>query len=142
MLDVSVRAGILNLLLDLKRDRQLSIVFITHDISTAGYMCDHIAVMYKGRVVEYGPKMDVIFKPRHPYTKSLIGVAMDLDYFLDQKDKFIRDGEVDSSVKTGYCAFIDRCVHSSESCSDNEGKGEKCELTEVAEGHFVACGNC
>lgn len=142
MLDVSVRAGILNLLLGLKRERGLSIVFITHDISTAGYMCDKIAVMYKGRIVEYGPKMEIIFRPQHPYTKALINVAMNLDHFLEHKENYIRDGEVDSYVQSGFCGFVDRCVHTCDHCHSHDYGDEKCELTEVSAGHFVACCNC
>ena len=142
MLDVSVRAGILNLLLGLKRERQLSIVFITHDISTAGYMCDRIAVMYKGRIVEYGPKMEIIFNPLHPYTKTLINVAMNLDHFLEHKDEYIKDGEVDGYVQSGYCGFKDRCVSFCNSCHEHENSGEKCEMAEVSARHYVACCNC
>jgi len=148
MLDVSVRAGILNLLLDLKSEHKMSMVFITHDILTAGYMCDNIAVMYKGRIVEYGPKMKIIFDPRHPYTKALIEVSRDLDNFLKQKDDFIKDGEVNSTVKSGYCGFKDRCVCFCDVCSEHEhshvgaGEAECCEMMVVGENHYVACCNC
>lgn len=141
MLDVSVRAGILNLLLDLKKKNQLSIVFITHAISTAGYMCDKIAVMYKGRIVEYGPKMDIILNPMHPYTKALISVANNLDYFLEHKDELIKDGEVNSYVQSGYCGFKDRCVQYCDACMSHEHENGRAELIEVSENHYVACCN-
>jgi len=138
MLDVSVRAGILNLLLKLKKEYELSMIFITHDITTAGYMCDRIAVMYKGRIVEIGPKMDIIFNPKHPYTKALVGVALDLDNFLKHKDGFIKDGEVDSYVKNGYCSFEKRCVVCDDECKHHEHY----EMKEVGHKHFVACCKC
>lgn len=96
MLDVSVRAGILNLLKAAGKDRGMSIMFITHDIMTAGYMCDRIAVMYKGRIVEIGKAQDVIFRPEHPYTRALVKVALDLKTFLREKDQYIRDAEVNN----------------------------------------------
>jgi len=138
MLDVSVRAGILNLLLKLKKEYELSVVFITHDIATAGYMCDRIAVMYKGRIVEIGPKNDIIFNPKHPYTKALVGVALDLENFLKHKDEFIKDGEVDSYIKNEYCSFEKRCVV----CDDECKQHEHYEMIEVGEKHFVACCKC
>jgi len=148
MLDVSVRAGILNLLLDLKKEHKMSIVFITHDILTAGYMCDNIAVMYKGRIVEYGPKNKIIFEPRHQYTKALIKVSRELDTFLEHKDSYIVDGEVDNTAKSGYCGFKDRCVCSCDICDAHEAKHshkhetDEYEMTKVGENHYVACCKC
>lgn len=72
MLDVSIRAGILNLMLDLRDDLNLTMLFITHDLAVARYMCDRIAVMHKGRIVELGSKEDVIENPQHPYTRALL----------------------------------------------------------------------
>lgn len=140
MLDVSVRAGILNQMLALKRSRGMSMVFITHDIATAGYMCDKIAVMYKGRVVEIGTRDDVISHPVHPYTKALVGVALDLPYFLDHKDEIIADGEVDNYVESGYCSFEKRCVQSTERCRCHDRSDYQ--LFRVGEDHYVACCQC
>ncbi len=135
MLDVSVRAGILNLLLGLKEQYGMSMVFITHDITTAGYMCDRIAVMYKGRIVEIGSKNDIIFKPKHPYTKALVSVAMNLEEFLEHKEDYIKDGEVDSYLQSGYCSFEKRCIYYCDKCSSKK----RYELTKVGEDHYVAC---
>ena len=74
-LDVSVRAQILNLLRDIQRDLSLSVLFITHDLRVARYLCDRIAVMYLGRLVELGPTRGVFEHPRHPYTRALLGSA-------------------------------------------------------------------
>lgn len=140
MLDVSVRAGILNLLKEASQKNQMSMMFITHDIMTAAYMCDRIAVMYKGRIVEIGKAMDIIFHPAHPYTKALVKVALDLKSFLKEKDQFIKDAEVNNYIQNGYCAFHDRCVQCGGDC-DGE-KGEKAAMVQVGKDHFVACCHC
>lgn len=138
MLDVSVRAGILNLLLRLKKDMNLSMVFITHDITTAGYMCDRIAVMYKGRIVEVGDKDDIIFNPYHPYTKALVAVAINLKMFLEERGSIIKDGEVDNYIKSARCGFESRCVCSNEKCTCSN---EEIELKKIKGNHYVACCN-
>ena len=140
MLDVSVRAGILNLLKEASRDSGMSMMFITHDIMTAGYMCDRIAVMYKGRIVEIGKAEDIIYRPAHPYTRALVKVALDLKSFLREKDQFIRDAEVNNYVHNGYCAFRDRCVECG--CGCDGAKGEKAAMVQVGEEHFAACCHC
>ncbi|WP_432664540.1 ABC transporter ATP-binding protein [Wukongibacter baidiensis] len=134
MLDVSVRAGILNILLSLKEKYGLTMIFITHDLTTAAYMCDRIAVMYKGKIVEIGSKNEVIFNPVHPYTKALVGVVSNLKGFLQEREKKIKDGEVNNYIKTKCCAFIDRCVCKEDCCSDSEVI-----LKEVSNDHYVAC---
>src|SRR5690348_14294029 len=75
MLDVSVRAGVLSLLDGLRRDGEMGVLMITHDLSTAAHFADRIAVMYLGRIVEQGPAKDVVRNPQHPYTKALLSVV-------------------------------------------------------------------
>ncbi len=75
MLDVSIRAELLNLLADLRQTRGISLVFITHDLSTVAYFADRVAVMYLGRIVEIGPTADVLSRPQHPYTQALLSVV-------------------------------------------------------------------
>ena len=142
MLDVSVRAGILNLLKEASQKSQMSMMFITHDIMTAGYMCDRIAVMYKGRIVEIGKAKDIIYHPAHPYTKALVKVALDLKAFLKEKDQFIKDSEVNNYIQNGFCAFHDRCVQCSPECECGHEKGEKASMVKVGEEHYVACCHC
>ena len=72
MLDTSVRTQILDVLVGLQRQRGLALIFITHDLSLAWSLCDRIAVMYLGRIVEQGEAADVIERPRHPYTQALV----------------------------------------------------------------------
>ncbi|MEN6469988.1 MAG: oligopeptide/dipeptide ABC transporter ATP-binding protein [Clostridiaceae bacterium] len=138
MLDVSVRAGILNLLRKLKKDLGVSMVFITHDLTTAGYMCDRIAVMYKGRIVETGSRDDIIYSPQHPYTKALVDVATNLTAFLSGEDRHIKDGEVNSYEQIKNCSFENRCLHFDVDCMC---ENSAC-MRECSPGHFVACCKC
>lgn len=134
MLDVSVRAGILNLLLDLRERMGLTMMFITHDLSTASYMCDRIAVMYQGRIVEVGPTRKIIQSPTHPYTKALVSVVKDLNYFIENRETIILDGEVDSTRKLVGCPFVTRCPHQETQCHTIEPS-----LELLGQGHAVSC---
>lgn len=134
MLDVSVRAGILNLLLELRKKMGLTMMFITHDLSTASYMCDRIAVMYQGRIVESGPTKKIIQSPTHPYTKALVSVVKDLNYFIANRENIILDGEVDATRKQVGCPFVSRCPHQESKCHTVEPK-----LESLGQGHLVSC---
>ncbi len=134
MLDVSVRAGILNLLLELKNKMGLTMMFITHDLTTASYMCDRIAVMYQGRIVEIGPTKQIIQRPSHPYTKALVSVVKDLNYFIQNREKLILDGEVDATKNDVGCPFVSRCPHQESVCHTKYP-----ELELVDSGHSVSC---
>jgi peptide/nickel transport system ATP-binding protein len=79
MLDVSIRMGILNLLAQLKRERGLAILLITHDLASARYLADRVLVLYRGRVVEDGPSESLVAAPAHPYTRALLGAIADAD---------------------------------------------------------------
>ncbi|OZU89117.1 dipeptide/oligopeptide/nickel ABC transporter ATP-binding protein [Virgibacillus indicus] len=116
MLDVSVRAGILNLLLKLKKQMGLTMLFITHDLTTASYMCDRIAVMYQGEVVEVGNTEKIIRNPSHPYTRALVSVVTDLNHFIENRDRIILDGEVDATIEKKGCIFVHRCPFREEHC--------------------------
>lgn len=134
MLDVSVRAGILNLLLDLREKMGLTMLFITHDLSTASYMCDRIAVMYQGSIVEIGETQKIIDFPTHPYTKALVSVVKDLNFFIENRETMILDGEVDSTKKTSGCAFVSRCPHQEAICHNVVPS-----LEQIDEVQSVAC---
>jgi oligopeptide/dipeptide ABC transporter ATP-binding protein len=115
MLDVSVRAGILRLLDDLRRDG-LAIVMITHDLSTAAHFADRIAVMYLGRIVEEGPAKEVVRRPLHPYTKALISVVPKRDP-RDSTVPQILTGETPNPVHIpSGCRFHPRCPIAQERC--------------------------
>ena len=118
MLDVSVRAGVLALLDGLRRDGRLGVLMITHDLSTAAHFADRIAVMYLGRIVEYGPARDVISDPRHPYTKALLSVVPDRDPRRRTRAQIL-SGETPNpvAIPTG-CRFRPRCPIAEDRCAE------------------------
>ena len=117
MLDVSVRAGVLTLLDRLRRDGQMGILMITHDLSTAAHFADRIAVMYLGRIVELGPARQVVRHPQHPYTKALLSVVPARDPRVRSAPQLLT-GETPNpvDVPTG-CRFHPRCPVAVERCS-------------------------
>lgn len=116
MLDVSIRAEILNLLSDLRRTRGISILFITHDLNTVASIADRIAVMYLGRIVEIGPTKAVLGNPQHPYTKALLSVAPAPNPRL-RRERIILQGETPDPIHLpSGCRFHPRCPLSIEQC--------------------------
>jgi putative ABC transport system ATP-binding protein len=137
MLDVSVRAGILRLLDDLRRDG-LAIVMITHDLSTAAHFADRIAVMYLGRIVEEGPARDVVRNPLHPYTKALISVVPKRDP-RDATEPQILTGETPNPIFVpSGCRFHPRCPIAQESCKSTDPELRR-PAGATAPDHRVAC---
>jgi peptide/nickel transport system ATP-binding protein len=116
MLDMSVRAKILQLMLDLKQRLDLSYVYITHDLASAKFFCDRIAIMYLGRIVEIGPTEEIFANPRHPYTRALLRAIPD----PDPSHAIARDlprGEIpDAARPPRGCAFHPRCPVATSSC--------------------------
>lgn len=113
-LDVSLAAAVLNLIGDLRRSLDMSVVFVTHDLSVARVIADRIAVMYLGRIVELGPAEQVIGAPAHPYTRALVGSIPDLG-----RESRILPGEPASPLSPpAGCAFHPRCPISVDACSD------------------------
>ncbi|MEA2588524.1 MAG: hypothetical protein QOH66_1451 [Actinomycetota bacterium] len=116
MLDASVRTKILSLLLDLQRSLGLTYVFITHDLATARFVCDSIAILYLGKVVEQGPARAVYAEPRHPYTKALLAAVPEADPSKRSK-KEIPGGEIpDAASPPAHCRFHPRCPRAFEPC--------------------------
>lgn len=116
MLDMSVRAKILQLMLDLKQDLGLTYVYITHDLASAKYFCDRIAIMYLGRIVEIGPTDEIFANPRHPYTKALLRAIPDPDPGR-QLPRDLPRGEVpDAAAPPLGCAFHPRCPEATSIC--------------------------
>lgn len=135
MLDVSIRAGIMNLLLALRDDLNLSYLYITHDLAVARYMCDRIAVMYLGKIVELADGEELLHNPRHPYTRALISAVPVLDA-ADKGEPFEIKGGVSKPVDPPpRCRFYDRCPMAAEICRTNDHPP----LEEKARGHYVAC---
>ncbi len=134
MLDVSVRTGILKLLLGLKESRDLAFLFITHDLSLAWLISDKIAIMYLGKIVEIGESDEIIKKSLHPYTQALLSI-MPIPEVHKNRNRKVLEGEIPnpSEIPKG-CRFNTRCVHAFDKCKEVEPK-----LIEIKDGHFVAC---
>jgi peptide/nickel transport system ATP-binding protein len=116
MLDASVRAQILNVLLELQKQRELALVFITHDLSLAWSLCDRIAVMYLGRIVEEGSAEDVIERPQHPYTQALV-TAIPVPTPGGGGRRELLEGELpDPTAIPSGCRFHPRCPRRFEPC--------------------------
>jgi peptide/nickel transport system ATP-binding protein len=134
MLDVSIRAGVMNLMLDLRDEHRIPYLFITHDIAVARYMSDRIAVMYLGRIVETGPTDEVIRRPTHPYTRALLA-AVPVPNPEHEYSKVPITGELPSPIDLpSGCRFRTRCVYAQQICKDVEPP-----LVEVAPGHSAEC---
>lgn len=134
-LDISVQAQILNLLLDLQESFSLTYLVITHDLNVIRYISDKVAVMYLGKLVEYGPTEEVIKNPKHPYTEGLMAAAPILNPHDRNKEKYIMQGDPGSLIDlpTG-CHFHPRCPYTTERCM-NEMPNNNILL----DGHQVAC---
>src|SRR2546422_6610820 len=134
MLDVSIRAEILNLMLSLMQKRATSFIYITHDLALARHMCDRVAVMYLGKIVEMGTTEQVIKGALHPYTKALISAVPSPDPTVKRMGVVI-SGEIPSPINPpSGCRFHTRCPYAFAKCTQDEPA-----LIEVEEGHWVAC---
>ena len=136
-LDVSIQAQILNLLQELQKERGLTYIFITHNLSVVNHIADEIAVMYLGSIVEKAPVEELFQNPLHPYTKALLSAIPVPEIHKKQNGPVIQ-GEVVSPINLpDECRFYKRCPISCEACRQGVP-----ELREVLPGHFVACGCC
>ena len=134
MIDVSLRASILDLMLRLKRDLNLTYIFITHDLAVARYIADTVAVMYLGKIVEYAPVDKIFLNPLHPYTKSLMA-SIPVPRPIKERRKIELKGEVPNPINPpSGCRFHPRCPIARKICSKEEP-----ELREVEKDHYVAC---
>jgi oligopeptide/dipeptide ABC transporter ATP-binding protein len=133
-LDVSIQAQILNLMMDLQEELNLTYMFITHDLSVVKHISDNIAVMYLGKCVEMASTDELFENPLHPYTKALFD-AIPIPSLEKRKELNVIQGEVTSPInpKPG-CRFAPRCRMASPECMIND-----LPLKEVSPGHFVAC---
>ncbi len=134
MLDVSIRTQVMTLMMDLISDLNMTFIYITHDLAVARYMTDHIAVMYLGRMVEYGATEEVIQNPLHPYTKALISAVPVPDPEFKRKSLQIKGGIGKAVDPPKRCRFYDRCPFATERCGKEEPT-----LYDVGEDHKVGC---
>ena len=136
-LDVSVHAQILNLLMDMQKKMGITYLFISHNLAVVKKICDRLAIMYMGMVVEYGEAEKIFANPLHPYTKALISAVLSID--IDKKKERISlKGDVASPINPPVgCRFCGRCPVAREDCGQIPSP-----LLEVEEGHFVACRFC
>ncbi len=133
-LDVSVQAQVLNLLLELQSRLALTFLFVAHDLSVVRHICDRVAVMYVGQLVELAPTDALFRRPRHPYTAALMRAVPVPDPRVSIADGILR-GEVPSPASPpSGCYFHPRCIHAEERC-----RREAPVLREVAPGQFARC---
>ena len=133
-LDVSIQAQIVNLLLAIKAELGLTILFITHDLAVVGHISDRVAVMYLGRLVELAPVRELFRNPRHPYTEALLSAAPDPDPTVRRKRILLR-GDIPSPINPpSGCAFRTRCPYALPACAERVP-----ELRDVGRGHLKAC---
>jgi len=134
MLDVSIRAEILNLLAELRARRGISILFITHDLGTAAYFADRVAVMYLGRIVEIGPTRETLSRPAHPYTQALLSV-IPVPNPRQRRERIILQGDPPNPIDLPPgCRFHPRCPIAQAICREQDPV-----LGEIAPGHQAAC---
>ncbi|OCH74319.1 ABC transporter ATP-binding protein [Vibrio breoganii] len=134
MLDVSIRAGVLNLMEEMKFEKQMSLLYITHDIATARYIAEDIAVMYVGHMVEWGDTDEVIAHPQHPYTQLLVSAVPDPAKSIHEKLAGNK-GEIPLwTPESAGCPFAGRCLHATDQCKDKLP-----EVPQLSDNHFVRC---
>ncbi len=134
-LDVSVRSQVLNLMKDIKEEYGITYLFISHDLAVIRYLCDRIAVMYLGKIVELADKEELFCNPLHPYTKALLSAIPVARVDKNKSARIILSGDLPSPVNPPLgCGFHTRCTQCAEQCMSGEVV-----LREVAPKHFAAC---
>ncbi len=133
-LDVSIQAQIINLLIDLQTEFQLSYIIIAHDLAVVEHICDQIAVMYLGKIVETAAYRDLYIDPKHPYTQALLS-AIPVPDPKAAKKRTVLKGDVPSPINPpSGCYFHPRCAHRMEGCDQGEPA-----LKDIGGDHYVAC---
>jgi len=135
MLDVSIRISIMELMSNLAKEMGVSYLYITHDLAVARYMCDRIAVMYLGKIVESGPTEEILARPKHPYTKALLSAVPVPDPSIRRTPVEIKGGISKAINPPPECRFIQRCPFAAEVCQNNPHPP----LEQRGPDHVVAC---
>jgi len=134
MLDVSVRAGILALMREIRDVMGLSAIYISHDLALVRYLCERTLVMYLGRIVEDGPTREIVRRPLHPYTRALVAAVPVPDADQLRQPLPIKGNVPDAREPPSGCSFRDRCPYAMPRCA-----AETPQLRPAAGGHHVAC---
>ena len=133
-LDVSVQAQVLNLLQSLKDEMRLTFIFISHDLSVVEHICDRIAVMYVGKLVELAPTDELLHNPRHPYTEALVSAVPPADPLI-KMERVILEGDVPSPANPpAGCVFHPRCRYAQDICREQAPP-----LVDIGPGHVARC---
>ena len=120
-LDVSIQAQVLNLLFDIKNDRGLSLLFISHDLSVVKHVSDRVLVMYLGHIMELGAADDIYQRPQHPYTKALLSAVPKIDFSGDERQRTALVGDIPSATtKLKGCPFASRCPIAQTRCFEEK----------------------
>jgi oligopeptide/dipeptide ABC transporter ATP-binding protein len=135
MLDVSIRTGIMNLMQELAQRLSVSYLYITHDLAVARYMCDRIAVMYLGKIVELGETEEVLQHPKHPYTRALLSAVPVPDPRLKREPASIKGGVSKPIDPLPRCRFYERCPLAAKICEESDHPP----LEDKGNQHYAAC---
>ena len=133
-LDVSIQAQILNLMKKIQHEKNITYIFITHDLSVVNHFANDIAVMYLGKLIEKASSDDIFIEPLHPYTQALLS-AIPVADIHHKRERIILKGELSSPINPSPgCRFAKRCIYAKPECFQKEPP-----LVEVRPNHFVAC---
>jgi oligopeptide transport system ATP-binding protein len=134
-LDVSIQAQVINLMMDIQKEFDVSFLFIAHDLSVVEHISDQIAVMYLGNLMEFGPAKQVYHHPKHPYSTALLSAVPIPDPDKKNRKRIVLEGDVPTPInKPSGCSFRTRCPVVEESCSESTPVLEEIDLK-----HWVSC---
>jgi len=132
-LDVTIQAQVLELIAKIRRELNTSLILITHDLGVVAEICDTVAVVYAGKIVESGSKEDIFDHPTHPYTRGLFSALPDMSKDVERLSPIDGMPPDPTDIPSG-CSFHPRCEHATEEC-----KEEDIQMMQIGAGHFCRC---